>query len=281
MRPRQCPSVSILVSSCDGYSDLWDGCVRSLRKHGGDHYPIYLGAEVASSAPPGVTLLLAGLGCSWSVCLRRHLEAISDDYVLLILDDFWLRSRPDWACISAVVAQMAAGEWVMVRLNPRPFGEGQRAKSFTFLRECTPLQEGRIVVQPALWRRSALLGLIEDKESAWQFERRVGERALGLSGLYCSTQELWPCGSPLFHHCVEKGKWIPTERFYWTMRLGRLGGARRMLSHRAFIGLCLAEGLNGFLRLIFRERAPNVRKKIIRFVPAKIYDAFARFRGYR
>ena len=84
----------IIVSSCDAYSDLWTPFFNSLFQHWEDcPYPIYLLTEEKECNIENVTTIKAGKNTNWSDRLITASKELRTERILLILEDFFLRSK--------------------------------------------------------------------------------------------------------------------------------------------------------------------------------------------
>ena len=81
-----------LVLSCDSYSSLWELFFHFYDKYYPDHPKTYLVTET-KTCPYCETINVNSQ--VWSVRFRWALEKIKSDKVLVLLDDFFIRSRVD------------------------------------------------------------------------------------------------------------------------------------------------------------------------------------------
>lgn len=275
--------LAVYISSCDRYSDLWAPCIQLLGKHWSDcPYEIFLGCDQLADSFDGVTVLRAGAGKTWSGAIRAHLTQLSHRWVLVMLDDFWLRRRISSARIEHLRGQMVACGAAMLRLNPRPGGRDD-ISGIKGVRICDLESEYAICLQAAIWDRSVLLELLCDDESAWDFEARARIRARDTDRRFlCTVNNEWPSGSGIFHHVVEKGCWIPTERLYFRICHGqKIVSLRPTLSWKALVGLLVAETSNRVLRTIFGHSASFVRKRLLQLLPLPLTRRYRKMRGYK
>ena len=123
---------------------------------------------------------------SWSSELRDGLLQLDKPFVLLWLDDFPpLRSLPV-DDIVALIDRFIALDGHYLRLNPTPAGLGQTVQPG--LRAILPNELYRTSTVYAVWRRSTLLSLLDDTETAWQFEFAGSERSARFNGFYASEK---------------------------------------------------------------------------------------------
>src|SRR5687767_11173207 len=84
---------SLLVPSCDSYSDLWRPFWTLFWRYWPDcPFPAHLGSNVERFDDVRVTTVTAGGGNNWTNRVREQVEALSTPYVLLMLEDFFLRA---------------------------------------------------------------------------------------------------------------------------------------------------------------------------------------------
>jgi hypothetical protein len=205
---------SLLVVSCDAYADLWTPFFNLLRRHWGDcPFPVYLGSGLLDGQQPGVTTLYSNGGRDWSRCMSDYLEALATPYVLLMLDDFFLRRAVLTPQVLHCLEFAKARDAVQVRLIPRP-GPTERVPGETIVGGCAAGLPYRLSTQAAIWNRGALVRLLRPGETIWEFEHNGNERALAnRTGYYSTWREVLPYQGLFAHHVVEKGKWLLHEKW--------------------------------------------------------------------
>jgi hypothetical protein len=155
---------------------------------------------------------LTGEDKSWSASLRAFLERIPSDYVLLMLEDFFLDRPVDNSSIDECLQTLHSLDGVAMRLFPNPPCDYALAgvPGVGVLHRLAPF---RVSLQACLWNRTKLLALLHDDESSWEFETRGTQRARAQAdGYYCVRRAVIH-----YQHVVERGEW------FWTAarRYGR------------------------------------------------------------
>lgn len=208
---------SLLVLSCDAYADLWQPFFSLLREKWPDcPYPIFLGAGTLRCDNPGVTTLGSGAGHDWSRCVLDYLEQLPSPYVLVMLDDFFLRKTVESDLIRHCLNFAERNHAKQVRLIPRP-GPTRKVSGEKWVGSCMPDLRYRVSTQAAIWERKALMELLRPGESAWQFEQNANQRASQCKyGYYAAWKTLLPYSGLLAHHVVEKGRWLPHEKWIFS-----------------------------------------------------------------
>ena len=274
---------AVYVASCDAYADLWPGFFHCLRKHWADcPYRCYIGSEVLPCTEAGTISLRSGKTRSWSDSVLRHVEQITEDYVLLMLDDFFLRARVSTPLIEKLLRELKSVNGAMVRLLPRPPPAAAPSPG-RCTSECAPGEPYRACVQAAIWRRADLLAMLRPDESIWDFELASTRRSEEIRRPFLAVHKTaLPYRGLIFHHVVEKRCWIPSEY----LRLRLLGipckhSQRSWLPVRMFLGLLVAESVNRTLMGIWGGRSHLVRTKIKNSFPKGLVGFYDRWREMR
>ena len=213
------PSCAVLISSCDAYSDLWRPFFTLLKQHWPDcAYRVYLGTGKDTFNDPCVTVLHSDGGRDWSKCMADYLDAISEEYVIVMLDDFFLRRDVDSRAVEACLRFAQDREATQVRLMPRP-GPTDRIAGEKKVGSAKPGSPFRVSTQGAIWDRQKLRALLKPGESIWEFELHGNTRANAIpDGFYATWKPVLPYQGFFAHHVVEKGKWLLHERWLWSRR---------------------------------------------------------------
>lgn len=198
----------ILIPSCDRYADLWEPFFQLFWKYWPDcPYPVYLGANSLEFSAPGVRQILIGADPGWSDGLLKMLAALDDTgnlpYVLLLLDDFFFTAAVDTPTIQSCAAALDALGGNCLRLRPQPPLD-HPVEGYDRLGEIAGEAPYRFSLQAAIWRRSALQGLLRPAENPWQVEVLGSQRAARMDGFYGTLQ-------PALYYLngVERGRWFP------------------------------------------------------------------------
>lgn len=203
--------LSLLIVSCDKYSDLWPYFFRFVEIHWPDcPFPMWLGANHQVWPGKQAQTICVGDDRSWALNLRAMLEKVETPWVIFLLEDFFLvqdvstrklqtalsvAQREDADCLRVAVSERASvvdpgtvREYDGVAIGVFPKGTSYR-----------------ISTQAAIWKKRTLLTLLDDSYSAWDFEHvgtQVAERLdLTIMGV----------AEPIvkYRHAVERGKWLP------------------------------------------------------------------------
>ncbi len=240
-------SCAVLVVSSDGYRDLWEPFFLLFRKYWPDcPFPVYLGTQTLEAEVDGVTTLLAGpdesppLVAGWSGSLRRFLNQLDSENVLLMLEDFFLSKTVSTANVLQQLAALRSLGGTVLRLNPSPPPTNQAGKDYPGIGEQHRLAPFRVSLQVSIWNRQGLLALLRDGESPWAFEIRGTFRSQAQpSGFYCTfDREL------KYRHVVEQGRWFwAAARHYRRKNIGCDFKAREVMDPFTATRKILLKGL--------------------------------------
>lgn len=172
---------TLLVCSCDAYSDVWTPFFTILKAQWPDNpFPIVLNTESKSFSMPGLDIgtfsfYKVGQDVPWGKRMIRHLHKIKTDYILLLLDDYFLESPVDAALImqwfdwigdnkkiAAIYDKRAHKKLVSPSFHP--------SEKYLGYGELPPDQVYRIKLQASLWRRKDLLRFLRGHETPWETE---------------------------------------------------------------------------------------------------------------
>jgi hypothetical protein len=273
---------SVYIATCGAYSDLWPGFFHCWQKYWPDcPFPIYLGADKPVLSRDQLVQLPELRHAPWSEQVRSHLEQIPTDYVLLVLDDFYLRRSVETVRILTLLNALISLKGAMLRLLPRPPPD-ILVEHKLMIGECLDGGPYRVCTQASLWQREALIALLRPSESIWEFEQNVQVRAAATHDrYYCVTDRPFPYQGLIFHHVVEKGNWIPCE--YFRCRLNNVpcrDSTRPLMALRGFSLLLLAETINRILTIAFGPRAAKIRGTLKRLLPRSILKKYRKGRKY-
>lgn len=165
-------NISILCCSCDKYSDIWDPMFGMFYKYWPDcPYNVYLMTNKKVFNNSRVKTITTGEDKTWSIEFRQALESIDCDYVFIIMEDYLLKSKVDFNEFEMAVQYMKREKIDCLRTYPcpepnKPYGQMGKYK-VGLVNADAPY---RISLQAAIWRKDYVISIINDNDSAWQFE---------------------------------------------------------------------------------------------------------------
>ena len=162
--------LSIFVDSFDGYSDVWDTFFLIFKHYWNDCiFPIYLVSNNLSYKDKKVKVIRTGDEIDWFTRTKRALNTIKDDYVLFMLEDYFISKKINNDDFLSIIDYMKKNDIFYYRLSTSNI----ISKGDTYIQSVPKNQRYAISLQPAVWKRETLLNIINsipDAKTAWDFE---------------------------------------------------------------------------------------------------------------
>jgi hypothetical protein len=191
------PSLAVLVSSCDSYSDLWPYFFHfffSTWKN--PAVPVNLLANHMTYADQRVNTLQVGNDVAWSDNLQRALQQVRSEYVILILEDFFFATPVDEARVLDACRQLHRIGGKYLALDQ--FGDLGDAVPGTEFRVSGGDDNLHAGLNLSLWRTGFLREIAQPGKNIWQAESalRARNRAHEPGVYYMQTNT-----TPIFTYC--------------------------------------------------------------------------------
>ncbi len=206
--------LSIVISSCDAYEDLWKPYFTLFHRYWPDcPFPIYLITNKLKFDDSKVISVPVFPDRGWATVTREALERLADPYILYTHEDFFLDRKVDTSRILKLLDYMKKRGAAYLRLYPSP-GPDVVFSDLPEVGEINKGSEYRTCLQAALWKREVMISLIRDGENPWQMEILGSQRSNELEMPFLSAIRN-PNGHeivnpPLSYFCtaVYKGLWM-------------------------------------------------------------------------
>lgn len=176
--------VAFVVSSCDKCCDLWDPFFTLVKRHWPDFdYRVYLCTDSKQFSFGGFEIscpLKMRTGSTWSENLMALLKQVDEEYVLLMLDDFWLKADVDINRLQRYEQMMQEDKdigFICLVHQLESSTENPISLEYPELIEYGSHTPYRVTTQAGLWRRDYLQSLLRRHESAWWFEMFGSKRS--------------------------------------------------------------------------------------------------------
>lgn len=171
--------VTVLVSSCDKYAQLWPGFFKLLDRHVSNkrNLPIYFISNTKSPNHGGVKVIHIKNEQSWSDNIITALEQIKTPYVLFLLEDYYL-THFDYGRINQIINAMDAHNIVYAQIAQpdRDLNKGEPFKPISGAFYKNPDEPFRASLQACIFRTEVFIKLLKSGESPWDFEKKGSER---------------------------------------------------------------------------------------------------------
>lgn len=169
--------ISVVISSCDLYSDCWKPLFLSFRKNWGDsEFPFFLISNFKESGDDRISAIRVGEHLGWGSNTQKALKYIDSDYILLIQEDYFLNHPINDEIIRIHVNYCMQNNVDYLRLGA-PFRDNNSTEYQMYCQD--PIGEKySLCLQPAIWKKETLKKLTIDGWTGWDYERNVNKYIL-------------------------------------------------------------------------------------------------------
>ena len=173
-------NMTMLILSCDKFSDLWEGHIQLLEKNWPNRNCRTI---IVTDAPSNRTfsridIISAGEQMEWSERLAFALKQVETDYIFLTLDDYFLIHPVSNAQIIDLLDMMEKEKIDYVRLFPRPKSATKEELSpYKKIHKIDIAGNYSVNLYSGIWRKSFLESTFKAPKTAWQFEVSLRKRA--------------------------------------------------------------------------------------------------------
>ncbi|MFL6584389.1 MAG: hypothetical protein ACJ8KU_07710 [Chthoniobacterales bacterium] len=200
--------IALIVSSCDAFCDTWRPFAYFFAKFWPDcPFKTYLIVNQLEVVSDILEPLAVGPDRGWASNFRRVLERIPHDYILYLQDDYFLNSPVDTPRIVADCAWAMEhdADSLCFRGYPEPqTGYRPLTEQFGFAASDS---DGRTRCQFALWKKTALMQVLQEGESAWEMESKGSERTREMDILVYARRADAPIR--YLSSAIVRGLWVP------------------------------------------------------------------------
>lgn len=211
--------VTVLVSSCDAYEDLWYPFFDLLKKNWDEvkDLRIVLNTETKKYSHNGLSITCPQLfwrkNVKWGERLIKTLQFIETEYVIFLLDDFFIKSKVDNDEIARALHYLKENPQISVfYFTPTMDYEEKESTEYKGYSKLKTDASWKLNTQAALWRRDKLISYIRPHENAWIWERYGSERAIRYTELFYGRNY---DEKRIFDYeddwggAIHRGKWTP------------------------------------------------------------------------
>ncbi|MFL6528301.1 MAG: hypothetical protein ACJ8IQ_09390 [Chthoniobacterales bacterium] len=200
--------VTVVVSSCDAFFDVWRPFAFFLRQFWGDcPLRIVLIVNELRISSRRITPLAVRPDHGWGTNLRIAVEQITTPYVLYVQEDYFFDNRIDANGLAGDFREMMELRADSLCFRARTHVE----RAFRPLNDrfgIVPIDsDGRSRNQVTLWRRDSLHSILRDGENGWDMERQGSERTRHMQVLSYARRDNTPI--PYLMSAIVRGLWTP------------------------------------------------------------------------
>lgn len=172
-------TVSLLISTCDKFSDLWDEHISLLRQHWkGNRWKTYLVTDKQTNKKyDGIEIIVAGEDKDFPMRIKYAVEHIKTDYVLLTLDDYFIINDVDEGKLQYLVDKANDERIDYLKLYDRRMTNPRKYEPVESLAVIDLSKKYAVTLYPAIWDRTFLHNSVSLDMTAWKYEPSLTEYA--------------------------------------------------------------------------------------------------------
>lgn len=253
-------NMTMLILSCDRFSDLWDGHIKLLEQNWSDRdMKTYIVTDSPNEKSyPGIEILSAGAEVEWSDRLAYALKFVKTDYVFFTLDDYFLIKKVNDQSIVDLMEMMEKEKIDYVRLFPRPKrATREKLTGYKGIRKVDISCNYSVNLYSGLWKKAFIESTVKMPKNAWQFEVLLHQRAeeYGANCVVSNRNEFQ------ILDVVRKGKLLHKSADYFRRHPGIYEGDREVNSWEYEIKLTIQQQVARHLPLPLKNKVKAFMRK--------------------
>lgn len=165
---------SIVISSCDLYSDCWLPMIFSFKKFWPQcPYPIYIISNFESIDEEGINFIKVGEHKGFGSNMKKALKLIEADYVIFFLEDYFLNNIVDNKMVNSHIAHCIKNKVDFLKIDSCDiiYRDEMRIGDSFYCENPLDIRYS-LNAAIAIWKKNALLSLCVEGFTAWDFERK-------------------------------------------------------------------------------------------------------------
>lgn len=184
--------LTMVISSCEAYSDLWDNHILLLNENWKDRdiKTVIVTDKVHESNYQDIEIFPAGDLLEMPQRLKKYIKTCDTEYILITLDDYYVDKKIDTKKIQRAIDIMETKKLDYFRFWPYPH---ERKKIDDIEKAYWIELNGnyKVYLYPAIWRKEFLEDTIKDSLSAWEYEVSLTSiaKSLGANCAYSVNNE--------------------------------------------------------------------------------------------
>jgi hypothetical protein len=195
-------NVALLISSYDGAEDLWEPLEKTYIKFWGDiPFKVYLITNTKTYSSKLFNVIQVGKEKSWSDSIIKALSLIPEKRIILTFDDLFLYQKIETEKVTESIQYAIQNNLSYFQLFPSTSIYDLDNNGYRKKRENARYRNATVW---SLWQTNILLELLDEHESAWEFEKNGNERSRKFQDFFSTDKILIP-----YLNGVIKGNWDP------------------------------------------------------------------------
>lgn len=180
-RKTEAINASLVIFTCDKFSDLWDSGIKLLNENWGDRgIKTYLVTDKPTDKSfKGVTVISAGEGAEFSDRVKLALESVDTDYLLVTLDDYFFTKPIDNALIKRYIETAEKEDFDYLRLYTFLNAKYVKDKygDYGDIYSIDTKSRYNVNLYPAIFSKKFLITTVNEEKNAWQYEVALTKKA--------------------------------------------------------------------------------------------------------
>ena len=261
--------LTLLISTCEKYSDLWTGHMKLLKENWSDRGcdTVLLTDAETNERFDGVKIFSAGRELEMPERISRLMPEVGTEYILLTLDDYYPVAPVKNEDIAKLLDVMDSDGLDYIRLFGIPPSH-LKYPGYDFLRRIDLDSKKDVNYQvnlyPGIWRKSFLEKTLEHAANAWNYEI-----SLTATARRCKAKCAMTHGAEFrILDVVRKGMLLHKAAAYFRKHPGIYEGDRRVISRFSEIKIDFMTAL----KIIFNQSTIDRMKRILRRFGMKFYS---------
>ena len=261
--------LTIIINTCENYSDLWDGHVALLNRNWADRKirSVLLTDGRNDRSFDGIEIFSAGSGLELPQRIKRFLPEVETEYVFITLDDYYLIEPVDPSRISCLIDAMDELGLDYIRLFDIPPSK-KKIEGFDGLYEIDLDSEKDVNYQvnlyPGIWRKSLLEKTVSASADAWNYELSLTRTARENNADCAMTKG----GEFVILDVVRKGKLLHKANAYFKKHPELYNGERKVISRFQEIKIAVMTAM----KCVLSQKKINAMKSVFRRFGMKFYS---------
>jgi hypothetical protein len=208
--------LAIMVCSNDKYTDLWYPFFKLFTKYWPNNkLNIYLNTESEKYSYPKLNINQVLLNDDekkyYGKRMRKYIESIDEEYILILLDDFFIRKEVQIQMIENILKWMKEDENIAC-FNFDASKSNTYSKKYAPFRKVNKYAPYKLNMQAGIWRKNVLLEFWHDDDNPWTWEIFTNYETINSNYTFYNLDD-WE-NSPIYYGYkpegmgVYRGKWV-------------------------------------------------------------------------
>lgn len=159
--------MKMLVLSCDKNEDIFDAFYHCVEKYYPEHPEIIYATETIKN-PYYKTISYDYPLSNWTTRIRKTLNDIDDEQILLIIDDFFIRKPVDTKRIEYLSSKLKGN--IAVFGFEKSFDENDIETDIVGMKKRNHGSSYEVCINCGLWQKDKLMEILKGEHNPWEVE---------------------------------------------------------------------------------------------------------------